>query len=406
MNILDFSDPDSSIENNFLVHNKNIYQINIDYGTIKLGSSEFIFIMENSHIQLIEQNNQTMNNYFFKDCLFYMNSSIINIRRMVYNLSDCNIIITRGRILINNVYYNFTYENNLFSILNCNLILNNQFINNINESNTNVKNIIVQIQNHINLAENNNVYYFRNNINDELVEPDEFHDLLNDPQNVHRTEILDHFVHTFNILENRFLNILSKTILSNNLLLNEILNYVDKLRNKTSLFTLITYALNLKHSKRLHKLDIIQKVLQQIINNNGYIMKFDKTETYVLNIVWGNCVTNDLKDILLDNIYDMSISKNITYVDTYCITGRVTRMINTFEGIEFEDINIFNKVDISTIRSEMLNKCALIRNNNPDCSNEYLQKLIKNALYKDYVDSKIISKEELDADLNTWINNI
>ena len=87
---------------------------------------------------------------------------------------------------------------------------------------------------------------------------------------------------------------------------------------------------------------------------------------------------------------------------TYCLTGRISRMINTFEGIMFND----NKTDISTIRAEILNKCSIIRNNNPDMSSKELQQIIKDTMFTDYVSSNILSKDVLDNEINTWIDYI
>lgn len=67
--------------------------------------------------------------------------------------------------------------------------------------------------------------------------------------------------------------------------------------------------------------------------------------------------------------------------------------------------NIY-KIDISTIRSEILNKCSIIRNNNLDISIKELQQIIKDTMYKDYVLSNILSQDDLDNELNSWIDYI
>lgn len=390
-NILDLNGDDFSIENNHLVHNKNIYQIDIDYGNITLGSTRFIIIMENSHISLVNQDTNMETNYFFKDCLFYMNSNIINIQRLVYNLSDCDFEITRGRILINYDYYDFTMTNNKLYILDCTIPINNTFINNINEDNTNVKNILLYNNtNHI----NNNLNYIKskNNKNSTLLE------FTEDPQNVHRPDLLNHLVNKFIFLEKRAIQIKN---INSEFIINEIKSYIQKLKNKISYYNKFLYLCNCKKksNKLLFDFDIITKVLNIINKTNGYIYRFHNNELYILSVIWVNCTTDDLKNILLENLKDMYLSYSKT---TYCLTGRISRMINTFEGIMFND----NKTDISTIRAEILNKCSIIRNNNPDMSSKELQQIIKDTMFTDYVSSNILSKDVLDNEINTWIDYI
>ena len=64
------------------------------------------------------------------------------------------------------------------------------------------------------------------------------------------------------------------------------------------------------------------------------IMIFHNGELYILSVIWVNCTTDDLKNILLDNLKDMYLPYSKT---TYCLTGRISRIINTFEGIMFND---------------------------------------------------------------------
>jgi hypothetical protein len=388
-NILDLTCDDFSIENNYLVHNKNIYKINIDYGNITLGSTRFIIIMENSHISLINQDTNIDTNYFFKDCLFYMNYNIINIQRLVYNVSDCDFEISRGRILINYDYYEFTMANNKIHILNCTIPINNTFINNINEDNTNVKNILLDTNtNHV------------NNIKSSDKKKSALIEFTEDPQNVHRTDLLYHLVNKFILLENRCTTIQHKKI-NPNLIINEISTYINTLRKKFSYYNKFLHLCNYKinSNKLLFDFDIICDILYFISKTNGYIHRFNNYELYILNVVWINCTTDDLKNILLDNLKDMYLPYAKT---TYCLTGRVSRMINTFEGIMFNE----NKIDLSTIRSEILNKCSIIRNNNPNISIKELQQIIKDTMYKDYVLSNILSQDNLDNELNSWIDYI
>ena len=90
-----------------------------------------------------------------------------------------------------------------------------------------------------------------------------------------------------------------------------------------------------------------------------------------------------------------------------CLTGRVTRMLDIFNGIE--DVKIDIPINKDAIRNEMMNKCAKIRSNLStdiiDDSKLYKKK-IKDQLYIDYVDSKILTETEFNNELNEWIDHI
>lgn len=392
MNTLNITEYDFSIENNFLVYNKNIYLINIDYSEIKLGSTNFILIMENSHINLTNTEHNDKN-YFFQDCVFYMNSNLINIGRLVYNLSDCNFRITRARILINNIFYKFTFSNNSIHILNFPLQINQNFINNINENNTNVKNIILS-----NILPNN-ADNTNNTSNDKNIIT-KLSKLSTDRQNVHDSQILDHLVDIFKTLKMR--NKSEEFYELKNIIL-DIQNYIKSLITKIPFYSKILYKFNFQNdsNKLLYNRNTINKVLEKIQFDNGFIYRFDETEAYVLCLTWSNCTTDNLKNIFLDNLLDMAYfsNNNIFY---YCLTGRVTRMLTTFEGF----IVIPNKHHMLYLRSEMLNQCAIIRNQNKELETDELKKIITDALYKIYVQSDILTEEVFYNEINTWIDFI
>jgi len=125
------------------------------------------------------------------------------------------------------------------------------------------------------------------------------------------------------------------------------------------------------------------------------------TELQVLQLVWnaiGN--NNDLKDILYFNLSDIT-----TYRGLVCLTGRVTRMIDVFNGID--DAIKPNALDF---RKEMMNKCVKIRNeleaNDILDENNFYKNEIKKQLYNDYVISKILTNEDFEREINEWIEYI
>jgi hypothetical protein len=105
--------------------------------------------------------------------------------------------------------------------------------------------------------------------------------------------------------------------------------------------------------------------------------------------------------MLLNSLLDMHLS----YGGFYCLTGRVTRMVDIFNGV-IDDFK-FEKHDI---RQEMMNKCVKIRNElegkDIEDKDDIYKNEIKKQLHIDYVNSKILTLDEFNTEINEWIDYI
>ena len=374
-----------SISENKLIIDKDAYEINIDIGTVIIYDINYKIILESTNITSIDIKENTMT-YYFNQYLFNISNNIVRFRGDFINLDKFILNVSLGRILINNNYHSFTIENNLLligTITNYNHIdLYNIIQNKPSTPNRNFDDLLINRQ--LNqLYDNKNIDMFN------------LKDLYNDSQNVHNSYILNNLKKIINKLQQK--TQITKTI---DECLNEIKKYINKRKSINSNF--IMYYWNLifpTEDKAIKSVDYIEK-------NNGYISIFEMYELQVLQLIW-NTIYNDenLKEILYFNLIDMQHS----YIKFYCLTGRVTRLIDIFSGV-IEEFN-FNKGDI---RKEMMNKCAKIRNDleKNDIEDDLyttkgtLENEIKKQLYIDYVDSKILSIDEFNNELNEWINEI
>lgn len=139
-----------------------------------------------------------------------------------------------------------------------------------------------------------------------------------------------------------------------------------------------------------------KQIINHIVKNNAYIVKFDAYELDILNLVWNAvCNDEDLKDIFYSELLSMDESNT-----TVCVTGRVCRLINIFTGI-------YNcEIDMQTIHNEMMDKCTIIRHNFKSDDTELLKQEIRKTLYTDYVESNIITIEQFNTEIDSWIDHI
>ena len=88
-----------------------------------------------------------------------------------------------------------------------------------------------------------------------------------------------------------------------------------------------------------------------------------------------------------------------------CHTGIFNRVLNSLNYVD----NFVNVKSTNALNDEMMNKCSLIRSNldeNEDDFDNKLKRKIMEELKKDYVDTNIITQEELNNIINVWIDYI
>ncbi len=299
-------------------------------------------------------------------------------------------------ILINNFDKLIIFDNDL-NCIKQNFIQNKQLLDNYNEIFKKYESLLKLLNSKVEIIE-----FF---INPSVLQPKQFINLQHiarDSQNTHDTNILNNLFNIIIKLQKQ--THITKTI---NVSINEIIEYFNsKKKNiKLNFFNYIYHYLFTSNYNKIiihnTKIDNTIKVINHIKNNNGYIDRFKMTELQVLQLVWnaiGN--NNDLKDILYFNLSDIT-----TYRGLVCLTGRVTRMIDVFNGID--DAIKPNALDF---RKEMMNKCVKIRNeleaNDILDENNFYKNEIKKQLYNDYVTSKILTNEDFEREINEWIEYI
>ncbi len=98
-----------------------------------------------------------------------------------------------------------------------------------------------------------------------------------------------------------------------------------------------------------------------------------------------------MKDAYLRELVDIGSDKS-------CASGRVARLVDTFTLLD-------PKVNIKpawALRREMLDKAALLAKDAADASDDSLKASLRQAFYKDYVESQLCTKEWIDAELESW----
>jgi len=345
----------------------NKYEINFDVGTVIVHGEEYLIQLENSNVYF--KNNL----YIFGQYIFNISNNLVRCAGEVFHLNEFILNISQGRIKINNKYHSFTIENNIFNI--------------------------GPVIKHVDLP-NNIIKTSRPSLMplpmSRLVIPTapSLRDLADNSQNVHNYYIIAK-------LKNVIINLLEKTKITKTIkdTLDEIKKYNIYKENKNKNFIMYYWSAIFNNYNKANE------VIEYIENSNGFLPTFNMTELQVLQLVWNAIGDNDnLKEILYFNILDMKIS-NGHYV---CLTGKITRMLDIFNGMEDDEDNkkIINK---DAIRSEMMTKCAKIRStlSTDTLHNDILyKKEIKDQLYIDYVDGKILTETEFNDEINEWIDHI
>lgn len=380
----------------------NQYEINFDVGIVFIYGEYYDIRLENSNVYV--RNNL----YLFGQYIFNISNNLVRCAGEVFHLNDFILKITQGRIKIKNKYHSFTVEDNIFNIgpfvkhvdLPVNTVNNDPYYNVFNKTYSN------RFYDSYNTYSNNTIppapslKYLANNsqnVHDNNMIPPapSLTDLANNNQNVHDNYILAK-------LKNIIIDLLEKTKMTKTIkdTLYEIKKYNIRRQNKNKNF--IIYYWNSIFSNY----NKANEVIEYIENSNGFLPMFNMTELQVLQLVWNAIGNNDnLKEILYFNILDMKISDN-HYV---CLTGKITRMLDIFNGMEDNNIEKNIIINKDAIRNEMMTKCAKIRNTlSTDIlyDDKLYKKEIKDRLYIDYVDSKILTDIEFNIEINEWIDHI
>lgn len=278
--------------------------------------------------------------------------------------SDVNI----DSYLLNNIFHDFD-KNNLFCNQNIRRPIVELYVPTVIHIIDNINNANI-----LNNIDNYNLYdhqlYNHNNI---------------DNQNVH-----DSYVN--NTVSNSIKNLKS--------------NNIDNIKlNYNDIESIITNNLNNKNDPRKNN---ILRVINKI-NISTFVSSKDKLSLKeVLVLVFNNIYNKDsqidIKDTFLNNLFN-ELNDCIEHERVVCDTGIYNRIVNSINLLD-PDVNIKS---YDSLNDEIMNKCIAIRNNlsEDELDNDDLFKnKIRSEMKLDYVDSNILSQEQLNDILNIWIDHI
>ena len=266
---------------------------------------------------------------------------------------------------------------------------------------------------HNSILNNINNYLIKDEAEDtveEIVDDFPIHrPILNDNQNIHDTYVN-------NTIQNSINNIKTEQNIPNKINLN-----IDEIKNPIRAPNLTTLQLveinniikdeiNKQNFNDTKKNNII-KVLESINTNSTKSYKNDMTLSELLILIFNriyNKYDEDIQKTFLSNLI-IELNDCVENDNIVCHTGIFNRLINSINLLDIE-------VNIKTydfLNEEIMNKCIAIRNeletdtpNNDDENNESLKNKIRLEMNKDYINTKILTQNQLDDILNIWIDHI
>jgi len=224
-------------------------------------------------------------------------------------------------------------------------------------------------------------------------------EINNDTQNVHDSSLIRSVKQSIKNLQN-------STNLS--------INLSDSLRNLRSFIQSKPECDRKENS--LRTLDSMEK-------NHEPLVAFELKESDLLHLVWNRINNNhsENKNNLKDNLYDQ-LANGIEHDKVVCTTGRFTRVLDSLNVLD-DQVSIKSR---SVINRELMDKSAMIRkemydkessenrklidsiqeNSKQNEFSEQLKDNIRTQFKRDYIDSNVLTQEELDNEINQWINYI
>ena len=223
---------------------------------------------------------------------------------------------------------------------------NNIFVNEIRRNNNPVgaADILRQIAEQVGIDLNNLIDIEIVQIEPQFVNVEQEVNNQNDAQNVHDTSIQSHIVKCIERLKNDPYK--NKLSLTNIELVSEIKKYIFNNYDGD----------DLKKERALNTLNKMKQI-------NGHISKINMTEMDVLRLVW-NRINNPINEKQQENMKNNLILEladgMIDEQNAYCIVGRSSRIIQSLECTDTE--NIINFKPLWIIKEEISNYFSKIRN--------------------------------------------
>jgi hypothetical protein len=129
---------------------------------------------------------------------------------------------------------------------------------------------------------------------------------------------------------------------------------------------------------------------------NGRLSGINANELNVLNMVWkriNDPVNTSVKQDLVASLIAQLADASMTLEQSRCLSGRVTRIIQSLQAIDAE--NIIHISSTEDIQREMSDKVPLLLSKNLDIVEpEDLKSIVDRELRKDYVETQLLTEEQ------------
>lgn len=203
---------------------------------------------------------------------------------------------------------------------------------------------------------------------------------------------------------------------------------IENLQNSTNLSINHGDSLRELRGYILSKPDCDRKInalrtLDAMERTHEPLVSFKMKEVDLLNLVWNRINNNhsENKEDLMENLYDQ-LANGVEHDKVVCTTGRFTRVLDSLNVID-DQVAIKPR---SLINRELMDKSAMIRKEMYDAESyeaqqridsiqdnetqiEFTEKLkntIRRQFYNDYVRTEVLTQDELDEEVNKWIDYI
>jgi hypothetical protein len=169
---------------------------------------------------------------------------------------------------------------------------------------------------------------------------------------------------------------------------------------------------------QLDKKEKAYSTIRQIEKTDGLLESVNRTEGDILQMVWQRIcdpINEEVKNYLKDNLLDLLSDSTIRIDTSYCLVGRITRMVQALQSLDKEGLVVIKSTEI--IAGEIQAKIPVLRSEffaqHPSLLNTYeegndiaakqLTEFVRNGIYRDYPqaneDTKLkkIIEEHLEA---------
>ena len=150
----------------------------------------------------------------------------------------------------------------------------------------------------------------------------------------------------------------------------------------------------------INKRELAYNTLRTMVKINGRLESVGMTEMEILALIWARIcdpVNTEVQDELKNNLIESMADATIVLDSQYCLTGRITRIVQAIESIDKEDI--VNIRSTESVKAEITLKMGALRTGffkanpgyeeiyNNDIDNEETRRI--NQELKDYVNNEL-----------------